>query len=43
VYSLEFNYTVEDASSYEVVFMAQGDLDPELSRGTVSAPSTPQE
>jgi hypothetical protein len=41
VYSLEFNYTVEDGSSYEVVFMAQGDLDPELSRGTVTSPAKP--
>lgn len=41
VYALEFNYTVEDGSDYEVLFLAQGDLDPDLSRGTVSSPATP--
>lgn len=41
VYTLEFDYTVTDGSSYEVLFMAQGDLDPRLSRGTVSTPATP--
>ncbi|SNR16007.1 hypothetical protein [Tenacibaculum jejuense] len=41
VYTLEFNYTVIDGSSYEVLFLTQGDLDPRLSRGTISAPATP--
>lgn len=39
VHALQFDYTVDDGSSYEVLFLAQGDLDPELSRGTVSAPA----
>ncbi len=43
VYALQFEYTVVDKeSNKEVVFLAQGDLDPELSRGTVSAPSNGQ-
>ncbi|WP_442266695.1 hypothetical protein ACSIGC_03085 [Tenacibaculum sp. ZS6-P6] len=42
VYALEFNYTVNDDSNFEVLFLAQGDLDPELSRGTVTAPSIPK-
>jgi len=41
LYALEFEYTVLDDSSYEVLFLAQGDLDPELSRGTVTGPAIP--
>ncbi|WP_299621613.1 hypothetical protein [uncultured Tenacibaculum sp.] len=43
LYALQFDYTVNDGSSFEVLFLAQGDLDPELSRGTISAPSKPKE
>ncbi|WP_299681711.1 hypothetical protein [uncultured Tenacibaculum sp.] len=41
LYALEFNYTIDDNSSFEVLFLAQGDLDPELSRGTVTTPAVP--
>lgn len=40
VYALEFQYTVEEGGTgADVIFFAQGDLDPELSRGTVTAPA----
>ncbi|WP_299836514.1 hypothetical protein [uncultured Tenacibaculum sp.] len=39
VYALQFDYTVNDDSNFEVLFLAQGDVDPELSRGTVTTPA----
>ncbi len=43
VYALHFEYTVNSGPGYEVLFLAQGDLDPRLSRGTVSTPAVPQQ
>lgn len=40
VYALKFNYSVKPGEGVETVLMIQGDVDPELSRGTVSAPAT---
>lgn len=41
VYALEFQYTVNDASNYESVYLAHADFDPELSRGTVTGNIAP--
>ncbi len=37
--TLYFEYTVNNTTSKQVLFFAQGDLDPELSRGTISSPA----